>query len=97
MIDMGHDVLLRRSDRGIQAYANHDRVASRARFIQSEHFEELQIRYVLFAFGAGTDRGYDGQDCEGRAAKLTGACSVSHRRSAVGTFHRRWKFWKSRM
>ena len=92
MNDMGHDVFFPRSDRGIKAYAYLEGSGTKLKLegangvlelpvefcsTQSEQFEEQQLRYVLFTFGARTDRGYDGQDCEGRAPKLTGACSAA--------------------
>ena len=52
-------------------------VAIQACLRWSQHFEEQQFRNVLVAFGARTNRGYDGQDCEGRVPKLTGACSAA--------------------
>ena len=86
--DMGHDVFFSRSDRhqgecvprgqwheaGARESEWSLRVASGACSIQPEHFGEHHLRYVFLAFGAGTDRGHDGQDCDSGSPKMTGAC-----------------------
>ena len=49
---------------------------TRAVAVELEHLEDQQFRDLLFTFGARADRGYDGQDCEGRAPNLTDASSA---------------------
>ena len=93
MNDIGHDVFFTRSDRGIKAYAYHEGSGTKVEVervngvfelpvelvpYKSEYFEEQHIRYVFFTFGAATDRGHDGQDCDSRQPKLTRACSAEH-------------------
>ena len=98
MNEMGHDVFFPRErqkhhgvcvprgqwhETGARESEWSFRVASRACSIQSEYFKEQQFRYVLFTFGAGTDRRHHGQDCEGQSAPNERGmeCSDSYRRS----------------
>ena len=109
MNDMGHDVVLPRSDIGIKACAYHEssgttlelermgvRVVIATCHIQPEYIEEQHIRSVLFTFCSGTDPGHD---CKGYGCgppELTGACNAVSPSSLATFCQCRWKFWTSR-